>query len=199
VAAVARPRRVPQYAPLLRLDRTDEAPDLLLYCRRVFEDAHDIRMLGNTLSGLASAESKRGHRGAAIRLQRDALRYKHLAGDATGIAVSYHNLGNYLSTQAVQPSQAFACHLAAAFIRTLANISRADNSVRDASTDLRGLGSAAVWPAGVADLSRQVGDIPGTDLPALTVRLSPGPEVVEATLRDLIVQVLVLAATPPPG
>jgi tetratricopeptide (TPR) repeat protein len=187
------------YAPLLRLDRTNEALDLLVYCRRVFEDAHDTRMLGNTLSGLASAENKRGHREPAIRLQRDALRYKYLAEDATGIAVSYHNLGNYLSSQAIQRAQAFACHLAAALIRTLASISRAGNSVQDASTDLRELGDTAVLPLDVADLSRQVGDIPGTDLPGLIAKLSPSPEVAEATLRDLIAQAQVLATAPPPG
>jgi hypothetical protein len=44
--------------------------------------------------------------------ERDALRY--LAGDVLGIAVSYHNLGNYLQDHARRPAPALACHLAAA-------------------------------------------------------------------------------------
>ena len=79
--------------PLLRLGRTEEALAILLEVRQVFEDAHDIQALGATLSGLAEAEDQRGHGDAAVRLERDALRYSCLAGDVTAIRGSYHNLG----------------------------------------------------------------------------------------------------------
>lgn len=51
----------------------------------------------------------------------------------------------------------------------------------------------------MADLCRQVGDIPGTDLPGLITRLVPDPEAAEAALRELIAQVQAIAAQSPEG
>jgi hypothetical protein len=112
------------YGPLLRLGRADEALHLLRECRQAFEDAHDIHALGTTLSALADAEDDRGHGDAAIRLERDALRYAYLAGGVAEIAYSYHNLGGYLRVHARQPALALASHLAAALIYALAETGR---------------------------------------------------------------------------
>jgi len=188
------------YGPLLRLGRTDEALRLLLDCRQVFQGARDTGMLGRTLSALAETEHARGHSDAAFSLERDALRFRYLAGDVTGIAVSYHNLGSNLRVHARQLATALASHLAAAVIRVLAGIegtsagSSAD-SVRRAAADLHEFGTAAVPPTDVADLARQIGDIPGTDLPGLIAKLSPDPEVAEQTLRDIIARTQELAGT----
>jgi tetratricopeptide (TPR) repeat protein len=181
------------YGPLLRLGRSEEALRVLLDCRQAFEDAHDIPALGNTLSALASAEDARGHGDAAVRLQRDALRYNYLAGDVTSVAASYHNLGNYLSRHARQPAPALACHLTAALIRTLIGIGgdyvgSARASTRAAAIDFREYGTAVSPPTDVADMCRALGDIPGTDPPGLLAALSHDPETTEQTLRDLIVQ-----------
>ena len=194
--------RFNDYSPLLRLGRTEEALTLLRDCHRIFQDARDTRMLGQTLSALADAEDQRGHGDAALRLERDALRYLYLAGDVAGIAVSYHNHGNYLRRYARQPAPALASHLATDLIRALAGIGGkgTDNSVgsvRPAATDLRDLGTAAVPPASVADLGRMLGDISGTDLPGLVRQLSADTETAERILRDLIAQARVLAAGPP--
>jgi hypothetical protein len=195
--------RLNDYGPLLHLGRTEEALSLLLDCRQAFEDAHDITMLGRTLSALADTEDERGHGNAAIRLERDALRYGYLAGDVTAIAGSYHNLGVFLHDHARPPALALASHLAAALIRSLAGvggtgINSTDESIRQAATDLGELGAHDTPPADVADLNRQLGDIPGTDLPALIRQLSADPEAAEQALRDLIAKAQELAATPPP-
>ena len=191
VAASMRDRHAPaadiartrfnDYSPLLRLGRTDEALAVLLDCRQAFQDARDIRMLGKTFSALADTEDKRGHGEAALRLERDALRYLYLAGDAPGIAVSYHNLGNYLRRHARQPAPALASHLAAALLHTLtsADGTSAADSARQAAGDLRELRTAATPPADVAGLCRQAGDIPGTDLPGLIAKFSPDPDTAE--------------------
>jgi tetratricopeptide (TPR) repeat protein len=198
--------RFKDYSPLLRLGRTEEALTLLRECHRIFQDARDTRMLGQTLSALADAEDQRGHGDAALRLERDALRYLYLAGDVAGIAVSYHNHGNYLRRYARQPAPALASHLATDLIRALAGIggTGTDNSVgsvRPAATDLRDLGTAAVPPASVADLDRMLGDISGTDLPGLVRELSTDTDTdtdtAERILRDLIARARVLAAGPP--
>ena len=88
----------------------------------MFQGARDTGMLGRTLSALVETEHARGHSDAAISLERDALRYSYLAGDVTGIAVSYHNLGSNLHVHARQLGPALASHLAAAVIRVLAGI-----------------------------------------------------------------------------
>jgi hypothetical protein len=203
--------RFSDYGPLLRLGRTGQALDLLLECRQVFQDARDTRMLGKTLSALADTENQRGHGDAAIRMARDALRYGYLAGDVTGIAVRYHNLGNYLRRHARQPAPALACHLAAALIRALTGAADLDDSVRAAAADLRALGPAAsfaartdlgefgpaVTPPGDVDgLCRQIGEIPGADLARLLAALAPDPAAVEQALRQLITQAQTEAAAP---
>jgi hypothetical protein len=179
--------------PLMRLGRTEEALQLLLDCRQAFQDGHDTRMLGRTLSALASIEKARSHGDAALRLEYDALRFKYLAADVTGIAISYHNLGNHLRLDARQPAQALASHLAAALIRTLTGSggtgsASAAGSTRQATIDVRKFGGDAVPPHDVSALCRQVGDIPGTDLPSLIARLSPDPQTAEQVLGDLIAQ-----------
>jgi tetratricopeptide (TPR) repeat protein len=195
-AAETAQTRFNDYSPLLRLGRLDEALALLRDCLRVFQDAHDTRMLGKTLSALADIECQRGHGEAALRLGRNALRHSYVAGDVAGIEVSYHNLGDYLRSHARQPAQALASHLASALIDALTGIDD-DQSAGAAAADLRDLGTAAVPPADVADLDRMLGDIPGTDLPGLIRQLSPDTETAERALRDLIAQVRALAAGPP--
>jgi tetratricopeptide (TPR) repeat protein len=185
------------YSPLLQLDHADEALALLRECREVFQDADDIRLLGMTLTALASTEDVRGHGDAAIRMEHDALRYKYLAGIMIGIAGSYHNLGDYLRRHARQAGTALASHLAAALIRVLTGAEGTDDSVRAAAIDVREVGAAATPPTDVADLCRQLGDIPGTDLPGLLEALSPDPAAAEQALRELIAQAQALAEAPP--
>ncbi len=191
--------RFSDYCPLLSLGRTGEALDLLLYCRQAFQDARDVRMLGRTLSALADVEKTRGHDDAAIRFERDALRYKYLAGDVTGIAVSYHNLGHYLRRNADQADAALAAHLNAALVLGLTGIGgtgfqSAAGAICAAANDLRLFGNAAELPARVTDLCRKLGDIPGTDPAGLIVRLSPDPKTAERTLREFIAHTQALAS-----
>jgi hypothetical protein len=181
------------YDVLLALGAINEALDLLLSCRQVFQDAGDIAMLGKTFGALADVEDERGRTDAAVSLQRDALRYFYLSGDIRDIAVSYHNFGIYLY-RASQPALALASHLAAALIEALTGISDRHDPVLHAAINLRQLGSAAVPPSDVAELCRQVGDIPGTGLPGLIATLSPVADTAERALHELIAQARALAA-----
>jgi tetratricopeptide (TPR) repeat protein len=187
--------RYNDYAPLLRLGRTDEALALLQDCLRTFQDASDDTMIGNALSALADTENFRDHGEAAISLERDALRYRYRAGDVAGIATSYHNLGIYRGLYSRQFARAVASHLAAALIGYLTGAGDVHGSAPFAATGLRELGGNAVLPTSVADLDRKIGDIPGTDLPRLIVKLSPDPEDAKQALHDLIAQAMELAAT----
>jgi hypothetical protein len=194
-AEIAR-ARFNDYGPLLHLGRTDEALALLLDCRQVFEDAQDAGMLGAILGALAHTEYQRGHGDAAVRLERDALRYRYLTGDVAGIALSYHNLGNSLAEHARQPGPALASHLAAALIEAITGSGGSINPVGAAAADLRELGGGGAPPRDIADLGDRLADIPGTDLPGLITRLCPDPQAAEQTLRDLITRVQAIAAQP---
>lgn len=183
------------YGPLLRLGNVSQARSLLLDCRRAFQDANDLRMLGTTLGALADVEEKLGHVDNAIKLAHDALRYGYAAGDAATVRDVYHNLGNYLVKHVNQPIPALACHLCAALIKALSGTTDTERSVRAASVDLYVFGNAVEPPTGIEDLSRRIGDIPGTDPAALIARLSPDPETAERTLQDLIARARKLAET----
>jgi hypothetical protein len=189
--------RFNDYGPLIRLGRIGEALDLLLECRQAFEHAQDIQGLGTVLTALADVEEERGHGEAAITLERDALRYKYLTGNVIGIAVSYHNLGNYLNRNARRPDAALACHLAAALIYALAGADRADESTRVAAVDLRTIEADGEIPTDMASLCRQIAGIPGTDLGRLIDALALGPGSAEQTLGGLLTRVRELAAAPP--
>jgi len=129
-----------------------------------------------------------------VQLQYDALRYKYLAGDMIQIADSYHNLGTYLIVRFRQPGRAVACHLAAALVRTLTGAMGADESARAAAGDVRISGQDTIVPQDLTALCHEVGDIPGTDLASVFLKLSPASETAEQALSNLTAKVKSLAA-----
>jgi hypothetical protein len=194
-AGVAR-ARFNDYGPLLRLGRLNEAIELLMDCRQVFEDTHDIQGLGVVLSALADAEESRGHRDVATGLERDALRYKYLANHLDSIQGGHHNLGGYLR-RGGRTGEALAHHLAAALLCVVTGTAGAERSVTAAAEDLRMGGDSAV-AADVAELCRVVGEVPGVDLGRLLAALTD-PQAAENALRELTAQAQTLAAAPPPA
>jgi tetratricopeptide (TPR) repeat protein len=100
---------------LIRLRRVGEAHELLLECQRTFSQENDLRLLGNVLSARADLEEELGHRAEAVELEEHALRFKYLAGNVAGIAVSHFNLANYLERAGRRPD-ALLHRLAAALI-----------------------------------------------------------------------------------
>jgi hypothetical protein len=108
--------RFGDYGPLLGLGRTDEARDLLLDCRAVFEAERDILYLGKVCGGLADLEDETGGREAAVRFEEVALGYKYQAGEPQACAISHHNLANYLARQGADPADVLAHRLADAVI-----------------------------------------------------------------------------------
>jgi hypothetical protein len=55
---------------------------------------------------------------------------------------------------------------------------------------MREFGTADTLPSDVLDLCRQIGDIPGTDLPHLLQTISANLTAADHILRDLIAQVI---------
>jgi tetratricopeptide (TPR) repeat protein len=179
-------------SPLINLGRTQEAFELLTECREEFQKAGSIEGLSKVFGALAHVEHVRGHGENALRFAIEDLRYGYLAGDdPTSIATSYVNLGSFLHLDARQVNAALACHLAGALLIALSGVGGSEEgstllAANSAAIDLRALGDAAVLPASVADLSRQIGDFPGTDFPGLVDRLSVTPAKAEEFLREVI-------------
>jgi tetratricopeptide (TPR) repeat protein len=108
--------RFHDYFPLLRLGRYDDARELLMGCRSVFEAERYVPGLGGVYSALADLEDKAGNFSAARRFQEVALGYSYQAGRPEDCAISHHNLANYLERQGTDPATVLAHRLAAAVI-----------------------------------------------------------------------------------
>jgi tetratricopeptide (TPR) repeat protein len=173
--------RFNDHGPLTQLGHPDEALALLVECRDVFEQAHDVRGLGNVLGALANAESERGNADVATGLARDALRYSYLAGDVGGIQIDHHNLGVHLA-RASEPGAALAHHLAAALLRAVAGAKGEELSIRAAAVDLNLLGDDNTVPASIAELCGRVGE----SLGGLLAQLDLDPQAIEQRLAKLI-------------
>ena len=179
--------RFNDYCPLLRLGRIGEARSLLLDCREIDEREHNTQGLGKDLSALADVEDTAGHGQDAIDLERNALRYKYLAGEVEAIAVSHHNLGNYLARHAADHPQALAHHLAAALLRSLTGIEGADRSLAAAAEDLAPLPDGASAPVSISALCGIVGEVPGVHLDRLLTQLAD-PAAIQDALDTLLTQ-----------
>lgn len=179
--------RFSDYSPMIMLGHVDEALEMLMECREVFELAHDVEMLGIVFDALAAAEANRDHGDVAVDLAREALRYSYVSGNIDSIRISHHNLGVYLRDLAGQPDTALAHHLAAALLRAVTGEAGegVDESVLSASDDLKA-DDGATLPADVADLCRLVAAVPGVDLHRLLVRFASDPQAVQRTLDELI-------------
>ena len=177
--------RFSDHGPMIMLGRVEESFGLLMDCREVFEQAHDIAMVGKVSGALSAVEASRNHGDVAVDLVRESLRYGYLAGDVDNIRISHHNLGEYLRDLVGQPGPALAHHLAAALLRAITGAEAAEESVSAAADDLK-VGGDVTVPADVADLCRLVAAVPGADLGQLLAELAPEPQVVERTFEELI-------------
>jgi hypothetical protein len=177
--------RFSDHGAMIQLGRVNEAFELLTDCRRVFEQAHDIAMLGLLFGALASVEDERGRGDVAVDLAREGLRYNYLAGVVENIWISHHNLGMYLRDLASQPGEALVHHLAAALLGALTGAAGAEESVAAAADDLKA-GGDVTEPVGVADLCGRVAAVPGADLGRLLAGLESDPQAVQRTFDGLV-------------
>ncbi len=173
--------RFNDYGPLLGLGRIAEARALLLDCREIDEREHNTNGLGKDLSALARVEDLAGHGQDAIELERNALRYKYLAGDVVAVAVSHHNLGNYHAQHAIDHQQALPNHLASALLHLLTGTEGyARQSINAAARDLVRLPDDASVPVSVSELCGIVGEVPGIYLDRLLAQLAEPPAIQDA-------------------
>jgi tetratricopeptide (TPR) repeat protein len=182
--------------PLIRLGRLAEAGRLLADCQRVFEDLADTPSLAMVLSTRADLEDKLGHRQAAADLERAAIRLRYARPEPRNIAISHHNLANYLGRLGGDRAGQRAHRLAAALIRRLGGMAHdLDRTVRALAAELRADDGGQALPTTVAQVAETAGRTEGVRLGELLAALQPDPRVVEAALAEI----LAAAAALPPG
>jgi hypothetical protein len=182
-------QRSNDYGPLLRLGRIGDARSLLLEYREIVEREHITADLGKVLSSLADVEDKAGHGHDAIELERNALRYKYLVGEVEALAVSHHNLGNYLGRHTADYTQALAHHLAAALLRSLTGTGGgASRSLGAAAEDLARLPGGDSALASISQLCDIAGEVPGVRLDRLLAQLTDDPAAAQGALDALLTQ-----------
>lgn len=158
--------RFNDYGPLLRLGRPGEARELLLDCRRVFEEERYPVGLGKVFSALADLEDETGAPDKAAGFERVALGCKYQVGDTGGCSISHHNLANYLERSAGDQALALAHRLAAAVLRAQTRSGRLPGTLQALAAD-----DLAPSPPEFADVVRHVETVPGVRLAALFERL----------------------------
>lgn len=174
------------YSPLLRLGRVNDAKQLLLACRAVFEREQAIGPLGRAVGALADVEDTLGHREAAVRLAQYALRYTYTAADPETIVGSHHNLANSLSRAGGEPTLALAHRLAAAIISYQTGTGQLASTLDRLALDLANLDPAVPVPASFAEVCDLVGRVEGVRLAALLDRLPRRAADGDAALAEVL-------------
>ncbi len=85
------------YTPLLRLERLDDAQDVLNRCLLVYKHYDDLTGQVRTLSALAAVWDKRGNISQTIALERQALAIFERLDNPRHRAISHGNLAWYLA------------------------------------------------------------------------------------------------------
>ena len=102
--------------PLIELGRLAEAARLLRECQQVYQDLGDFPGVAQVLGARASLERTSGRPAVAADLARAALRLGYARPDPRDIAISHHNLANYLGEAGADSAGQRAHRLAAAVI-----------------------------------------------------------------------------------
>ncbi|MEW6755424.1 MAG: hypothetical protein AB1505_31260, partial [Candidatus Latescibacterota bacterium] len=154
------------YGPLLSLQRYSDARALLQSCRRVFEQERVAEGLGRVYSALGDLEETTGDRGAAVRFEQVALRYKYQAGSPEDCAISHHNLSNYLRRQGADAGLVLAHRVAAAVIRVQTQSGPLPNTIRNLA-----VAGMPPLPPSFAEVVARVEEVEGVRFAALFDRL----------------------------
>jgi tetratricopeptide (TPR) repeat protein len=172
--------------PLIELGRLGEADELLRECQQVFEDHHDTPRLAMVLGNRASLENASGRAGAAADLARTALRYRYAVAGPRDIAISHHNLANYLGETGGDRAAQRAHRLAAALIWRFTGMTHdLADAQRALAADLRaGLGGDL--PATLAAVIQVAELTDGVRLGDLLAVLQPDPQAAEQALAEIL-------------
>ncbi|WP_007515666.1 MULTISPECIES: hypothetical protein [Pseudofrankia] len=177
--------RFNDYGSLLRLGRLDDADALLADCQRVFTDTGDLDMVGKTFSARAALANSYGRPDEATRLEYTALRLSYIRPDPNAIAISHHNLANYLDPTTT--GLVLAHRIAATLLYHLTGITSTwqANTAQALSHHLTG-GPDLDIPDTVAAVDTLVSQVDGVRWAGLVDSLAGNRATADQALHDLI-------------
>ena len=163
--------------PLIGLGRLAEAGRLLRECQRVFEDHADTPMLATVLTTRADLEDDvRAPAGGGGPGSGPRCGSVYARPEPQDIAISHHNLANYLGRLGGDRAGQRAHRLAAALICRLAGMAHdLAGTVRALAAELRADDGGAGLPSTVAEVVAVAELTEGVRLGALLAALQPDP------------------------
>jgi tetratricopeptide (TPR) repeat protein len=186
------------YGPLLRLERYEEAGELLRTCRDVFERENSIEMLGKVFSALADLEDELGRRMTAQHFEETALRYRYAQGDPRDANISHFNISNYIIRRQGSWSEALPHRLAAVLISVATQSGDVAGDFAALVRDLRNAGpeGRAALPADFAGLCATVEKIEGVRFREMIERLAGGQAECDEIFQQVVTTALEAANKP---
>jgi len=192
--------RFNNWPPLLRLGRLTEVDHLLHDCQDVFETVDDIAGLGKVFGARAELEDQQGHLQEAIECGRTAQRLIYIHREPRDVAVSHHNLANYLSRSVGNPAEHRAHRLAATLLFHLTgDTHRLTGTLYLLAVDLRRDPhgpDVLTLPTTLLEVIRLVDAGDGVHFGDLVTALCPDPDTADQALTDLLATAAALPDQP---
>jgi tetratricopeptide (TPR) repeat protein len=173
---------------LIQLHKYDEAKEMLLYCKSIFEQAKSLQDLSMTFNALGTLEFLLEHWAQANTHKENALRYTYLLGNPQLIANGHFNLALTLNRVEPESPKAIAHRLAACIIDLQISSGGLELSISRLVKDMRGFATqAASAPASFDSLCEMVEETEGVRFrelfDELPTRYSTGDEAQAEVLR----------------
>ena len=182
--------------PLIELGRLADAERILLETQQAYEDQNDIAGLQQVLSTRAFLEDSRGRPQQALELQRTAIRLAYVRPEPRDIAISHHQLANYLHMAGSDPAAARAHRLAAALLYQLTGMTHElAVTSRALARELRQDADREDLPGTLDEVIRVAEQTEGVHLDQLITALQPDRQAV----ADALAEILRAAADTDPG
>ena len=173
--------------PLIELGRLADAERILLETQQALEDQNDIAGLQQVLGTRAVLENRRGRPQQALELEQTAIRLAYVRPEPRDIAISHHQLANYLQTTGADPAAARAHRLAAALLFQLSGMTHELGVVsRVLATDLRRDADREDLPTTIDEVIRVAEQTEGVHLDRLITALQPDRQAVAAALAEIL-------------
>lgn len=172
---------------LLRLDRVDEAEDVLRHSQAVFEEAEDTVLLGEVFRLRAQVRDELGRTDDALTMAQAALRYSYQSSSPSHLATGHDIVASYLAANGESGRVGLAHRTAARVLRAAAAHAEGVNPVIDLS-DLLEYGPDLL-PRTLEELVETVERMPGVRLD-LVLRFLVPDDADRATLFDTVVSPL---------
>jgi len=138
------------------------------------------------LSTRADLEDASGRAGTAADLERSALRLRYARPDPRDVAISHHNLANYLRETGGDRAGQRTHRLAAALIRKLTGMTHdLADAQRSLAADLRD-DPGADLPVTLGDIIRVAERADGVRLGELLAALEPDRQATEESLAGIL-------------